>query len=245
MHGLAGIARGPGDVKAVALRHRLKFFERANLLAQFLPVANDLFGGHNGIERGLLGLLLLHQSSYAIEWHAPVISDDASAAVGIGQAGKDVRTAAGADVRGIGVKDPFVVCFAILRERLDDSRTRLEAVGFQGIEDHAQAAVRHDRSFQRRFGLQADDHLIVLVDVAGSVGGDGTRDQGDVEDALLALFDKQFLELFPNVSRPLGRGGEERIVPLIRRVVVLEEPADIDVALPEPGLESTPGVFRL
>ena len=127
LHRFARGARRPGDVEAVALRHRLQFVQRADLLAQFLAVANDVLRGHGGVERRLLLLLLLDEPRHAVERDPPVIADDAPAAIGIGQAGEDVRAAAGADVGGVGVEDAFVVRLAILGERLDDRRVRLRS----------------------------------------------------------------------------------------------------------------------
>ena len=47
-------------------------------------------------------------------------------------------------------------------------RVGLVAVGLEAVGDHLEAAVGHDRALQRRIGLQADDDLVFLVDVAGS-----------------------------------------------------------------------------
>ena len=67
----------------------------------------------------------------AVERDAPVVADDAAAAVGVGQAGQDVRAAASPDVGGVGVEDGVVVRLAVLRERLDDVRIGLVAVGLR------------------------------------------------------------------------------------------------------------------
>ena len=59
---------------------------------------------HSAIERGFLLLLALDQPVDAVERDAAVIADDPAAAIGVGKAGQDVRTAAAADVGGIGVE---------------------------------------------------------------------------------------------------------------------------------------------
>ena len=125
---LHGFARGPRrarDVEAVARGHLLQFLQRADLLGQLLAVADDLLGGRLGIERQLLLLLALDQPVDAVERHAPVVADDAAAAVGVGQPGEDVRAAARADVGGVGVEHALVVRLPVLGERLDDVRIRL------------------------------------------------------------------------------------------------------------------------
>ena len=48
LHGLLRGARRNGDVEAVAGGHLLQFLERADLLAQFLAIADDLVGRHRG-----------------------------------------------------------------------------------------------------------------------------------------------------------------------------------------------------
>ena len=75
--------------------------------------------------------LALDQPVDAVERHAPVVADDPAAAVGVGQAGQQVRAAAAADVGGIGVEDALVVGLAVLGERLDDVRVGRVAVGLE------------------------------------------------------------------------------------------------------------------
>ena len=106
-----------------------------------------------------------------------------------------MRAAAAADVGGVGVEDRLVVRLPVLGEGLDHVRIWRVAVRLQRTDHHAEAAVRHDGALQRRVGLQADDDLVVLVDVARGVGGDRTRDLRNVEHALLALLDEQRLSV--------------------------------------------------
>ena len=97
---------------------------------------------------------------------------------------------------------------SILGECLDDVWVGLVAIGLERVDDQAEAAVRHDGAFERRIGLQADDDFVVTVDVAGRVGGDGTRDRGDVEHSLFSLLDEQLLEGLPDSLRP-GSGRRQ------------------------------------
>jgi hypothetical protein len=153
----------------------------------------------------------------------------ATATVGVGQPGEDVRTAARPNIGGVGVEHALVVRLAILRERLNDVRVRLVAVGLQGAEHHAEAAVGHDRPLERRFGLKPDDDLVVLIDVAGGVCRDRTGYLRDVEYALLAFLNEQFVQSSPDV---LGAGrckGEERLVAVVGFVVLLNEASNVDL----------------
>ena len=53
LHGFLGGRRRPRNVEAVLRRHFLELAERANLLAQFLTVADDLVGRPLVVERQL------------------------------------------------------------------------------------------------------------------------------------------------------------------------------------------------
>ena len=122
-------------------------------------------------------------------------------------------------------------------------RIRLVAVCLERAEDHPQPAVGHDGALERRFGLEADDDLVVAVDVPRRVRRDRTWYLRDVEHAFLALFDEQVFELLPDPLGAVGGRREESGVALVGRVVLLEEPADVDVALPQARLEPAPGVY--
>ena len=67
---------------------------------------------------------------------------------------------------GIRVEDALVVRLPVLGERLHHVRVGLVAVGLEGAEHHPETAVRHDGALERGLGLEPDDDLVVLVDVA-------------------------------------------------------------------------------
>ena len=106
----------PGNIKAVALCHRLQFIQCADLLAQFLAVANDFLRGHREIESGFFSFLLLDEALHAVQWDPAVISDNPTPAIGIGQPGENMRTAAGTDVWCIRVEYAVVVGLTIFGE---------------------------------------------------------------------------------------------------------------------------------
>jgi len=243
LHGLAGGAGRGRDVEAVAGGHGLELLQGPPLLGELLAVADDLFRRGLGIEGLLLLLLPLDQAVDAVQRHPAVVADDAAAAIGVRQAGEHVRAAAAPDVLGIGVEHGLVVGLAILGERLHDVGIGGVAVCLQRAEHHAQAAVGHDRPLERRLGLQADDDLVLLVDVAGRVGGDRAGSLRDVEDALPPLLHEEVGQNAPDPRRPGGDGRQERPVAVVGRVVHLDEGADVDLPLPEQPLESFPGRF--
>src|SRR5262249_49623508 len=61
-----------------------------------------------------------------------------------------------------------------------------------------------------------------------------------VEHAFLAFLGEQRLQCFPHGARARGRALEKFAVPFVRRVVALNEVANVDAALPRARLESPP-----
>ncbi len=247
LHRLPGVLRRAGDVVAVPLGHLLELLERADLLGELLAEAHHLLGGVAVVEVELLLLLLGDQEVDPVEGHPPVVADDPPAAVRVGQPGQHVRRARLADGRGVGVEDAVIVGLAVLGEDLCDIRVRLHAVAFQARRHHPPPAVRHDRPLQRSIGLQTDDDLGLPVDVPGLVGEDARGNLAHPEDSLLALLGEQGLELLPQRGGPLRRAGQERAITLVRRVVLLDEVADVHPVLPgargKPPPRDLPGLL--
>ena len=170
------------------MRHRGEVVQRAHLLGQFLALPDDFVGRPHVVDLRALGLLGLEQAIDAVERDAAIVADDAAAAIGIGKAGDDAGLAAPHDLGRVGVEHAVVVRLAVFRERLVHLRIGLEAGGLQARLDHAQAAIREDRALERLVGLQADDDLVVAVDVAGLVREQRRwRLRIDGEHALLPL----------------------------------------------------------
>ena len=243
LHRLAGVRRRPGDVVAVARPHLLQLLQRPDLLGQLLAQANHVLGRMAVVELVLLALLVGDEEIHAVERDPAVVADDAAAAVRIRQTGDHARRAGFPDVRRVGVEHAVVVRLAVLGEDLADGRVGLVAVGFEARRDHAPAAERHDRALEWRVGLQADDDLALLVDVAGVVRDDAGRNLRHVEDALLAFLGEQRLQRLPHAARALGGALQEGTVTFVRGVVALDEFADVDAALPCTGREAPPCDF--
>jgi hypothetical protein len=92
----------------------LQFQQRANLLGDFLPQANHVFGDRGHFEGFLLRFFILDQAIDAIERHAAIVTDDATPPVGIWQPGDNAGVAYQPHVLGVGVKYAVVVGLAIL-----------------------------------------------------------------------------------------------------------------------------------
>ena len=78
---------------------------------------------------------------------------------------------------------------AVAGEDLLDVFLRLLACLTDGLLNHAPAAVWHHGTLERSVGLQADDDVVILRDVAGRESIDVGWGVGvDIENALLALY---------------------------------------------------------
>ena len=170
-----GVVRRPRDVAVVKLRHRRQILQRANLLRELFADADHFVGRPHVVDLGALRMLGLEQALDAVERDAAVIADDPAAAIGIGKPGDDAGLAALHDLGRVSIEDPVVVGLAIIGECFVDLRIGLEAGGLEARLDHAQAAVRENRALEWLIGLQADNDLVVAIDVAGLVREHGRR----------------------------------------------------------------------
>ena len=240
LHRLARVARRAGDVVAIEQCHLLQLLQRPDLLGQLLAQPDHVLGRMAIVQLLLLALLVGDEEVDAVERHSPIVADDAAAAVGVRQAGHDARCARRPDGRRVGVEYAVVVRLAVLGKDFAKALVRLVAVGFETRRDHAPTAKRHDRALERRVGLQADDDLVILVDVAGPVRENAGRDLRYIEDPFLAFLGKQGLQRFPHAAGALGRALQEGAVALVGGVVALDEFAHVDAALPTAGREAAP-----
>src|SRR5271154_1200700 len=146
------------------------------------------------------------------------------------------------DFGGISVEDSIVVGLTIFRKNFGDLWIRLDPIGLEARLYHAPPAERHDRALERGVGLQADNDLGLLIDVAGHVRKNAGGNLRDREHTLLPLFLEEGCELRPQVRRTFRRAAQEALVAFVRRVVLLNEFADVDVLLPRSADEATPSL---
>ena len=192
----------------------------------------------------LVQLLEGDQGVDAVKGHATVIADDAATAVSIRQTSEDLVVAGALDTGGVNAEDAIVMGLAITGEYLLDLGIRLLASLADGLLNHAPTAVGHHGALAGDVGLQADDHIILVIDIASGEGVDVRGSMGvDVINALLAFHGQIFvIQLFPQVLGLLGRGGQEGFITLIRRVVLLDEVTHINVLFPVAAGEALPSL---
>ena len=185
----------------------------------------------------------LKEAVGAVQRDTTVIADDAAAAVGVRESGDDARLAAPHDFRRVGVEDAVVVGLAPMREGLMHGRVGGEAGSRQPGLHHAQPAGGEDRALEGLVGLQANNHLVLTVDIAGRVGEHaGGRRRIHVEHALLLLLLEIGLQLRPHRLRARRRAGQEGLVAAVGRDVAHDEVAHVDRAAPAAGLEAAPAM---
>ena len=242
---LVRIARRLRNIETIALGHLAQFFQRHQLTRQFFAQADGFFLDDVETKLMLLGLLVCDQEVQTVEGDTAVVADDAAAAIGIGQTGDDAGTAGTQHVFGVGVEHALIVCAAVFAEHTLNFRIDLVAVFFERLGGHADAAKRHHRPLQRLVGLQTDNLFAFLINIAGRMRGDIADDVGiGIDDATLGDFLLVELKhLIPDIHRALGRRGEERTVTEIRRVIAVNEVANVDFLRPESALKALPGVL--
>ena len=245
LNGFLCVLRRAGDVEAVGRRHRDHVLQRLDLVGKLLCAADLLFGGRHFAERILVLLLLRNQAVNAVKRYAAVVADDAAAAVSVRQTGQQADMTCLADVLGVGREYAVVVGLVVL-ELLLDFRGDLVAVLLAGVAHHAHAAERVAGALERLIGLEANDQLAVLVEVAGAERGDGDDGFGvDVADAaLFALLGEQGIELLAQSGRACGSRREESAVAVIRGVVLLDKVADVDLVFPNAAVKIVPCVVH-
>ncbi len=93
----------------------------------------------------------------AVEGDAAVITDDASATVGVGESCDDVCLAGSAHLGGVDIEDALVVSFVVFGKDVMEGGVGGVAVGFECLLSHLDAAVGHEGAFEGFVGLEADD----------------------------------------------------------------------------------------
>ena len=245
LDGFLGILGRRRDVVAVDLGHLLHLLQRADLLCDLLALADDIVRHDTAAAVGKVLALLLDEEIEAVERYTAVVADDAAAAVGIRQARDDVAVTRLAHLRRIGIKDGLIVGLVVFREDLVELGIHLIAVRRSGLLRHADATVRHERTLERLVRLEADHLLQILqgiIDVAGPIGGQARDDfRLTVEHAALgALLFLQLLHAAPELVGRLRRPGQEALIAIVRRVVVLDEVPDVHIVRPLRTLETSP-----
>ena len=208
------------------------------LLAEACPILSEGLIRDRIARSRLFGNQLVN----AIECHAAVIADDAATAVGIGKTCDDVGGTRSADPWRVNIEDGFVMGLAVLGEDLLDVFVNFLASFLDGCFNHAPSAIWHHCTLEWDIGLETDDHVVIFANVASRECIDVGRNLCiDVVDAALTLHVEILVgESIPNLQGLLRRTGQEGCIAFVRRVILLDKVADIDVIGPISGGETSP-----
>jgi hypothetical protein len=240
---LLGVHRGLRDVVTIELRHRCEVLQRTHLLRKFFAHADDLICRPHVVDLGSFLALDLQKAVGPVKGDPAIVTDDASATVGVRKAGDDAGPAAIHNLRRIGVEHAVIVRLAVLGEGFVYLRIGLETCCFQARFHHPQAAEREDRPLERLFRLKTDNHFVVGVDVASLVRQQRRRFlRVDGQNALFSFVGKVRLQLVPHRLGALRWRGKKFFVPRIGCDVADNEVAHVDRGRPAAWLESPPCV---
>ena len=235
------------DVKAVHCRHFLQIPKEGDLLEQLL-VKTDLIGIKCPVSKLCLVLLLfLNETVYAVEGYAAVVTDDASASVGVGKTRDDVAFSRQTHLVGVGAEYAVVVGGAEA-EFLLHLTAQFIAVCLASLTRHAHAAKGVDAALQGAIGLHTHDDLVVLINISGGIAGKGGY-RGGINVQYAAKLTLQGKERLQLLHQSLGSGSgacQEVSTSLVFLVVGLNKIAHVDLVLPCAASKSAPMfVFHL
>ena len=149
--------------------------------------------------------------------------------------------AACANFGGIDIENALVVGLAVAGIDFRNLRVHLVVVGVQAVLHHTEAAVRGNRALERSIRLQTDNLFEGLVDIARSVSEDGRTHLGrNIKDNLFAFLLQEVADLVHDFICAFRRRSEERAIPFVGSVVVLNKITDVYAVAPGFTLESAP-----
>ena len=241
LHGLAGTLRRAADVAAVQRGHIPQLAQKVDLPPDLLDETDVLVRHRAAAQLRLVLFLFLDQSVCPVERHAAVIADDPAPAICVGQA-RDQAAVPGRTGLLVVHAEYAVVVGGAVGELLLHLPGKLIAVGPAGLPRHADASERIHTALQRPVRLQADDQLVVFVQIARLVIEQGGHRLGvhiqHAAELLLQLH--QALQLMHQCLRARCCRRQERFISSVGCIVFLDKIPHIDAALPRPGRKPFP-----
>ena len=136
---------------------------------------------------------------------------------------------------------------SVFREDFFCHRVQLVAVSFQAVFHHTCSAFRVNTTFQRGIGLQADNYFVFFVYITWSISIYALRIFCfSVVNTFLPFYLKHFSQFIPNLLRLIRGALQERIIPFIRFIIVLDKIPYINLSFPNFAFELRPVlVFKL
>ena len=115
------------------------------------------------------------------------------------------------------------------------------AVSFQAVFHHADTAFRKNTTLERGIRLQSHNHFIILIYITRPVSRDALGEFCfGVIHTLLTLHLEHLGQFVPHFAGLLRRRLQERIIPRVRSIIVLNEITHVDFLLPQFAFEAGP-----
>ena len=135
--------------------------------------------------------------------------------------------------------------FSVLGKVATNLGIQLIAIGRQALLGRAHASVQIHHSLQGRVGLQTDDHLVLLVNVAGLKIADAGNPVGFhiQHAAVFHLLHQKVAAFPPHAAGFFGGPLQKAVVPFVQGVVLLDKIAHVYFFLPNAAVKSFPRFF--
>ena len=212
-----------------------------NLFRDLFTVTDDFIIQFLDVKAFLELLLVLNQTCSTIQSHTTIVTDDTATTVCIRQTGDDSRPTGRQHLLRIGRKHSFVVRLTVFRENLFRHRVEMVAVSFQAVFHHADTAFRKNTTLERGIRLQSHNHFIILIYITRPVSRDALGEFCfGVIHTLLTLHLEHLGQFVPHFAGLLRRRLQERIIPRVRSIIVLNEITHVDFLLPQFAFEAGP-----
>ena len=214
-----------------------QFFTQANCGFKILPPLQVR------LEIGKLQFTLTHQVADTVQRHAAIITDNAATTIAIRQARQYAGFTAAQHIRRVGVEYALVMGFTQFCKLIFKISVHLTTISIKRAFDHIDAAKRMQSALERLIRLQTDDFFQFLFNITRIVCGNCRCNIGiEINRRVRRVFNTNTRHhLFPQCSGRRRCFGEERFIPFIRRVVVLNKITDINFFFPVRTFKAIPG----
>ena len=160
-----------GNIISVHCRHILELFEKRNLLIQLFQTADFFCVDIERAETRFVLFLFRNQAVDTVQRNAPVVTDDASAAVCVRKTGDNTGMPCRTDGFIVDTEHTVVVRRTECKF-LFDLIGQLISVCLARFPRHIDAAEWVDGTLERHIGLQTDDNFIFPIQITGCEGAE-------------------------------------------------------------------------
>ena len=238
-----------GNIISVRLSHFFHFLQCTNLICDLFTKLEVSTTHTLTVCSSEICFLFLDQVIDTVQSHTTVIAYNTSASVSIRKTSQDLVVTCFQHFRCIDIKYTLVMCFMIFCKDFMKLRTWFISIHFTGFFSHFNSAVWHECTFQRLVCLQTDNLLQIfhaVIDISSSVCSDACYNISlHIKNAAFcSFFFLKLRYLSPQTVCCFCRSLQERIISIIRCVVILNKVADIYAFFPESSSETVP-LFKI